>query len=257
MDCGASFQLLADALPEEWSLAAIDWRGYGESERRADGYFFTHNLGDLDGLLEQLVPSHPVALIGHSLGGTVAATYAGVRPERVAWLVNLEGFGLTPAPADAAPARHAAWLMALRQQSPGHGQRRYATLDELAGRIEQRNPRLERSHALFLASAWSRPLPDGGFELRADPLHRLRMPIRPTPEEFTACWARIGCPALLLYGAESAVPRRLGRARTVDRWCNAVPATRVKEIGAAGHMLHIEQPDACAGAIVEFARGIP
>ena len=34
MDCARGWQLLADCLPEDWPLAAIDWRGYGQSEPR-------------------------------------------------------------------------------------------------------------------------------------------------------------------------------------------------------------------------------
>ena len=39
-------------------------------------------------------PTQPVDLLGHSMGGNVVMSYAGVRPERVRRLINLEGFGL-------------------------------------------------------------------------------------------------------------------------------------------------------------------
>lgn len=254
MDCGASYQLLADALPDEWPLAAVDWRGYGDSDPRPDGYLHVHNLGDLDALLEQLSPGVPARLVGHSLGGTVAATYAGVRPERVAWLVNLEGFGLRPALPESAPARHAAWLAALREHRQAHEVRRYASLEDLAVRIAKRNPHLGPERARFLAGVWSRPAPGGGCVLRADPLHRLLSPIRPSPEEFAACWRLIRCPALLVYAGSSELVRRMGLAGSVERWCALVPATTVASIAAAGHMLHVEQPQACARAIMDFVR---
>ncbi len=257
MDCGASYQLLADALPEDWPLAAVDWRGYGDSEWRADGYLYVHNLSDLDALLAQLSPAAPARLVGHSLGGTVAATYAGVRPERVAWLVNLEGFGLRPATPASAVARHAAWLAALRDAPSGHVPRSYGTLDELAARIARRNPHLDPSRSRFLAAVWSRPARGGGCTLRADPLHRLRTPIRPTPGEFAACWRRIRCPTLLLHGEASELVRRMGAGGSVGRWRALVPASSVAAIERAGHMLHIEQPQACARAIGEFVRGLP
>jgi len=257
MDCGASYQLLADELPGDWPLAAVDWRGYGDSEARADGYLYVHNLSDLDALLEQLAPGAPARLIGHSLGGTVAATYAGVRPERVAWLVNLEGFGLKASLPESAPARHAAWLAALRRPRAAHEQRTYPGPEDLVARILRRNPHLTADRARFLASVWSRPAPDGGLELRADPLHRLLTPIRPSPEEFAACWEQIRCPSLLLYGLESEVLRHAGFARSVERWRRLVPATTVSAIAGAGHMLHVEQPEACARAIVDFVRGLP
>jgi pimeloyl-ACP methyl ester carboxylesterase len=256
MDCGASYQLLADALPDDWPLAAVDWRGYGDSEPRADGYLYMHNLSDLDALLEQLSPGAPARLVGHSLGGTVAATYAGVRPERVVWLVNLEGFGLRPALPDSVPARHAAWLAALRAPRRAHELRSYPTLEELATRIAQRNPHLSAARARFLAGVWSRPAPGGGRALRADPLHRLLTPIRPSPEEFAACWRLIRCPALLAYGEGSELVRRMGISATVERWRALQPASAVAAIAGAGHMLHVEQPEACARAMLDFVQAL-
>ena len=256
MDCGASYQLLADALPDDWPLAAVDWRGYGDSEPRADGYLVVNALGDLDALLEQLSPDAPARLVGHSYGGTVAATYAGVRAERVAWLVNLEGFGFRPAQAESVPARHAAWLAALRAHRAAHEVRTYASLEDLAARIAKRNPHLGADRARFLAGIWSRPAPGGGRELRADPLHRLLSPIRPSPEEFAACWQLVRCPALLVWGEGSELVRRMGLAGSVDRWRSLVPQSGVAAIAGAGHMLHVEQPEACARALVDFVRGL-
>ena len=48
------------------------------------------------------------------MGGNVASLYAGVRPERVARLVNIEGFGLPRMSSDQAPERYREWLEQLR-----------------------------------------------------------------------------------------------------------------------------------------------
>jgi pimeloyl-ACP methyl ester carboxylesterase len=48
-------------------------------------------------------PGMPVDLLGHSMGGNVVMSYAGVRPQRIRRLVNLEGFGLPDMAADQAP----------------------------------------------------------------------------------------------------------------------------------------------------------
>src|SRR5205807_1586671 len=69
-----------------------------------------------DRLLEHFQADSPTTLVGHSMGGNVAAMYAGIRPERVAKLVNLEGLGLTGTRSEKAPGRYARWLAELREK---------------------------------------------------------------------------------------------------------------------------------------------
>src|SRR5690606_8764498 len=96
MDAGATWQFLVDHLPESWSCVAPDWRGFGGTEWAAGGYWFPDYFADLDALLDVLVPGGRACVIGHSMGANVAMMYAGIRPQRLAWLANLEGFGLPP-----------------------------------------------------------------------------------------------------------------------------------------------------------------
>ena len=99
MDVGASFQFVVDALAAlpaapRW-IVAPDWRGFGlTAAAPTDTYWHADYLGDLDGLLDALGIDGTIDLVGHSMGGNVATVYAGVRPERIRRLVNLEGFGM-------------------------------------------------------------------------------------------------------------------------------------------------------------------
>ena len=43
----------------------------------SDGYWFPDYIGDLDTLLRLLSPDEPVTLVGHSMGGNVAASTRG------------------------------------------------------------------------------------------------------------------------------------------------------------------------------------
>ena len=93
MDTGASFQFVVDCMADDSSCVALDWRGFGRTDWEPNGYWFPNYLADLDALLDILSPNQPTHLVGHSMGGNVASLYAGVRPERVARLVNIEGSG--------------------------------------------------------------------------------------------------------------------------------------------------------------------
>jgi len=248
MDCGAAWQLLVDRLPDEWPLLAVDWPGYGRSARRADHYWFPEHFAELDWLLDEISPHAPARLIGHSMGGTVASMYAGIRPGRVAWLVNMEGFGM-PALAQAQlPGLVAGWLDSLRALPAA---RRYAELEELAAALMRAHPRLPGAHARFLARAWTRPVA-GGFEMLADPRQQLRTPIRYARADVEICWTNVLAPQLLLCGAESAHAGNVLGADGLARLRQLMPKLSIESIAEAGHLLLHEQPQRVAGVITRF-----
>jgi pimeloyl-ACP methyl ester carboxylesterase len=249
MDCGAAWQLLVDCLPEDWPLLAIDWPGYGCSARRADRYWFADHLAELDWLLDELAPHRRVRLIGHSMGGTIASMYAGIRPQRLQWLVNIEGFGMPALPPVQLPDLIAGWLDALRTPPLP---RQYASLDELAAILQRGNPRLPFAHAHFLARVWTREA-DGGYAILADPRQQLPAPSRFARAELEACWARVSVPLLLLYGSESAYLQRALGADGLARLRQLMPTLQAESIAGAGHLLPHEQPQPVAQAIIAFA----
>jgi len=249
MDCGAAWQLLVDCLPDDWPLLAVDWPGYGRSARRAEHYWFPEHFAELDWLLDEISPHAPARLIGHSMGGTVASMYAGIRPARVAWLVNMEGFGMPALPQAQLPGLVAGWLDSLRALPAA---RRYANLEELAAALLRANPRLPAANARFLARSWTRPVA-GGFEILADPRQQLRTPIRYARADVEGCWAYAPAPQLLLRGAESAHADNVLGSDGLARMRQLIPALSIESIAEAGHMLLHEQPQRVAAAITRFA----
>jgi len=111
MDVAASFQFVVDSLAQEWHVIAPDWRGFGLTEYpKVESYWFPDYVADLDAILQHYSPDQAVNLLGHSMGGNIAMIYAGVRPERIAKLINLEGFGMPMTQAKQAPGRYKKWL---------------------------------------------------------------------------------------------------------------------------------------------------
>jgi pimeloyl-ACP methyl ester carboxylesterase len=252
MDCGAAFQLLVDCLPDDWPLLAIDWPGYGRSARHEGCYWFPEHLAELDWVLDEFVPGSRARLVGHSMGGTVASMYAGMRPARLAWLVNMEGFGMPALPPGELRVLVAGWLDSLRTVP---GARRYADLGDLAAALVRVNPRLPATHARFLAEAWTRPVA-GGFEILADPRQQLRTPIRYARADVEACWAAVTAPQLLLHGAESTHARNVLGEGGLERLRRLAPSLEIESIADSAHMLPHEQPRLVADAIVRFVNAL-
>jgi len=254
MDVSASFQFVVDALGPGWQVIAPDWRGYGLTERAlADCYWFPDYLADLERVIDGLTPD-PVVLVGHSMGGNVALLYAGIRPGRVRAVVNLEGFGLRETHASQAPGRYAQWLDELLA---GSSLRDYASPEDVAARLRRNNPRLTAERAEFLARHWALEQADGRWAVAGEPAHRIVNPTLYRLDEVLACWQRIACPVLWVRAEATDVMRFVAEnpaaaVQEVERRRAVIPDVEDLVIGDAGHMVHHDQPERVARAIVDF-----
>ncbi len=256
MDVGASFQFLVDAFKGRYRFVAPDLRGFGETQWcGVDSYWFPDYFADLDALIDAYSPAAPLALVGHSMGGNIASMYAGIRPARVAKLVNVEGFGMGATMSDQAPRRYGRWLDEIKTQQ---GFRDYASFDELAARLQSKNPRLSSERAAFLAPHWGDRRADGRVALRSDPAHKRVNPNLYRIEETKACWRAIEAPVLWVTGRETETLKRMGldADALVDRK-RAFPQLHETEIADAGHMIHHDQPARLAAVIEDFLRAGP
>ena len=259
MDVGASFQFVVDVLPEDRQIIAPDWRGFGLTAlpHTTDAYWFADYLGDLDALVDELSPDAPIDLLGHSMGGNVVMLYAGIRPERVRRLVNLEGFGMPLTTPSMAPKRTLQWLDQLRTPAQ---LRPYPALAAVAERLRKTNPLLRADRAEWLAQRWSREVfaADGapaGWQIWADPAHKGMSPTLYQRDEVLACWALITAPTLWVEGDRTDTSRWWGTRYTVAEFherLNTVKQVRREVLSPAGHMLHHDQPEALAALLEGF-----
>ncbi len=250
MDVSLSFQFVVDELQREWHVIAPDWRGFGLSGWSEHGYWFPDYYADLDALLALYSPQQPAHLVGHSMGGVIAGVYAGIRPDRVARVVSLEGFGLARTSPAEAPARYRRWLKELGEQPRF---RSYPSFDVLAARLQSENPRLNPEKASFIAQAWAHQSGDGLVEMRSDPRHKRANPVLFRIEELIACWREVTAPALWVFGRESEgtgylkdTPDQLAERK------GAISHCREAWVENAGHMMHHDQPAAVARLIEDF-----
>jgi pimeloyl-ACP methyl ester carboxylesterase len=254
MDVSASFQFVVDQLKHLWHVIAPDWRGFGLTDPLpGDTSWFPDYLGDLEAILHHYSFDQPANIVGHSMGGNIAMVYAGVRPQRIAKLVNLEGIGLPCTDPHQAPGRYAQWLDELRDPP---ALRTYSSKSEVAKRLQKTNPRLPRERAEFLAEHWARENKDGQWEILADPVHKKVNPMLYRIDEITACWQQITAPVLWIEAEDSISARwpgtPLGRRTEIERRIRHIPNATVALVGNAGHMVHHDQPEEIAHRIEEF-----
>jgi pimeloyl-ACP methyl ester carboxylesterase len=179
--------------------------------------------------------------------------YAGVRPERIAKLINLEGFGMPMTQAKQAPGRYRKWLEELRETP---SLRAYASALEVAARLQKTNPRLSDERASFLAQHWAKENAQGQWELLADPAHKNSSPLLYHVDEVLECWQNIAASVLWVEANDTDIWRMIGskeEARIeIDRRMQFIPKLQTKIVMDAGHMLHHDQPEVLAQMIEEF-----
>jgi pimeloyl-ACP methyl ester carboxylesterase len=61
--------------------------------------------------------------------------------------------------------------------------------------------------------------------------------------------ARITAPTLLCWGEHD----RLAPLACAEAWAKEIPGATLRIFGASGHLPHVEEPEATAGAVIEFA----
>jgi pimeloyl-ACP methyl ester carboxylesterase len=217
-----------DDLARRHHVLAPEWPGYGEStgeELLEDMLDFALHGWDV---VEALGLSRPY-LIGHSMGGMIAAEMACLAPHDLSRLVLVSAAGLW---LDAQPIPDI--FAALPFEIPG-----LLFADPVQGAaLLTGGLDLDDMDALkdfYIGNA--RRLAMAGKILFPIPNRRLSKRLY-----------RLTAPTLVVWGAAD----RLIVPAYAERWKAMIPGARVVTVEAAGHMLPYEQPDALVRALGDF-----
>ena len=260
MDVAASYQFMVDALSDAFAngrtIIAPDWRGFGLTNGVADNYWQPDYVADLDFLLDHYAPNKKIDLVGHSMGGNVAMVYAGVRPERIRRLVNLEGFGLASSKPAQAPTRYAKWMDELKSLHKGElDLKPYGDINGVAKRLMKTNPRLSEDKANWLAAHWAQQNAAGQWRILGAPGHKVVNANIYRVEETLEIFKRITAPVLAVEASDDSLEKwNQGRYTLADyhERLKLISEVRVARLENAGHMLHHDQPEALAALIEDF-----
>jgi pimeloyl-ACP methyl ester carboxylesterase len=233
---GRDFDVLAQALANDYRVVCPDVVGRGRSDRLADpaGYQIPAYVADMVTLLARL-DAGTLHWVGTSMGGLIGLTLAGLPQSPIEKLV-LNDVG--PTIEAEAIARIGTYLGAPL---------RWASVDEAVAYLQS----ISASFGPHTPEEWltlSKPMivaDGGGYKLHYDPA--IAVPFRAITPELAAIgeaalwrsYDALACPTLVLRGAESDL---LTRA-TAEAMRQRGPKAQVREFAGVGHAPTLVQPD--------------
>lgn len=225
-------------------VLALDFRGHGDSEWRADGdYAFQHQLNDTIAFLAALQVSR-VSLVGSSLGGAVAMVLAAMKPELVERVV-LNDIG--PEINLQEPTKAAEALNLLEEQ--------FANVDEALEyyrRCYAPARLLPDPAAIDLVRNSLRSVEGGFLRWKADPRVQAIAPTRSSSSSSPGLWPlfdAIKAPILAIRGGDSETLLPSTVAKMVSRR----PGVAAVEVPGVGHTPWLSEPKAL-DALRKFLR---
>ncbi|MFE2292849.1 alpha/beta fold hydrolase [Streptomyces sp. NPDC059452] len=258
----ADWAAVAPRLTRGHRVLAVDLPGHGRSDPAAS-WDLAAVCADLD---DTLGAAEEVVVVGHSLGGMVASVYAGTRPERVAAVVDLDGFGWgRPDQYVGGPRRRPPGGWRRSGRCPGRRPGARMPAGYLAGQVDHSvalGIPAARAEAACRASA--RELPDGGWQLLPELPGAVEMLDAMDGLDLFSVFRRVRCPLLLVRAQERVGPMPglewledlldaygKGLERDLAELAARQPNVTVEGI-AAGHAMLLQAPERVAGLVVEF-----
>ena len=238
-----SWDEVAPALNDVLRLIAVDQRGHGLSDRAPElaGYSRDHMVADIGAVIAALNLGTPV-LVGHSMGGMNAMSFAAVHPDRVRALVlvdvgpevsvdganEVKRFVAGPYEMESLDA----WVDHTHQYYP------WRSKDRIRARLEVS---LTETDSGAFAKQYDARFRDADFGS-----------VRAAKDELWQVARALRCPTLLLHGAKSPVLTADGAQAFAD----AGDVVRLVHVEEAGHSVAGDQPEAFVAALRDFLRDI-
>jgi pimeloyl-ACP methyl ester carboxylesterase len=229
------FDFVGPPLAALGRVLAVDLRGHGDSTwANPPLYTIDAYLEDLRRLLRAERFVSPV-LIGHSMGGLLALSYAANQPHKVGALIVCDTrMGYSEETAER-----------LRQIGHRRG-REYASQKDFISHFQVRPEGLQAPDDVrrYVAAWAGKRLPDGSW---AHKLDRRVYAQRQAVDTFSL-WPKVTCPTLLIHARSS---NRLP-SEILSRIRKVCPQTESIAITGSGHHLMLDRPDAFVEAIRVF-----
>lgn len=223
-----SFDPLLPALGERYRVLRVDLRGHGESPD-ADSYASEAMAADVAAVIERAAPGQAPLVIGHSLGGIIAATYGARYPVR--GVVNIDQS------LDLGGMQDQVLPLAPMLRSEAYVEVVSGMLTQMAGPLsapeQQRLNALRRIDQAVILGVWA-PL------------------LEQTPQQLAATVdAAVTAPSTYPYLQIDGLPSGDG----YPAWLNQrIAGAVVDDWGLLGHYPHLVDPERFLAAVADFDR---
>jgi esterase len=240
-----AFNGFARRFRDRFHIVALDVRGHGESAWSPGGaYTYRDQAADLAAFTDHLGLGQ-FTLVGTSMGGIIAMTYAMEHGQRLSALV-LNDIG--------PDAEHGSQRIT---QMVGGRPDAFTTLDAAMDYRREVSPIVsarDTADQHELALGVLRRMPDGKWGWKMDPAYiRQRVehgaPVRP---DLWPALARLACPTLVVWGTDSDVISEAQARRMVE----TLPKGELLAIPGVGHAPSLVEPASLAG-LERFLSGVP
>jgi pimeloyl-ACP methyl ester carboxylesterase len=247
--CAALWAPVAAELTGHFHVIAFDSRGHGDSSvpRAPESYHWDQFVRDLIALAERLMAEHgraPLYGIGHSFGGTCTMAAASRRPDLFARVAMLDPV-LVPPPElwprmDSAPPP----MSDIARKRQHVFESREAAREKWRDR-EPFSSWDPRAFELYLQEGL-RVRADGQVELKCAGEVEAAVYEHNSSLDLFEVARELRVPTLLLFAGRGHFSRLM-----LERLCALSPALRSEEM-AAGHLMLMESPEACAERLIRF-----
>ncbi len=217
-----------------WRVVALDFRGHGASAHAVPpAYTFDDYAVDVVGVLDRLGAERAV-VVGHSLGGYVAALTAARHPARVPAVVIADMLSQwTEAYAS----------LTQRQASRPSPEFPDAAAAGAAFKLVPPDTRATPEMLRHLGEAGVRQTPSGAWRLAFDRAVFLHPPVDPWP-----VLPGVACPALVIHGESSSIMDRAA----AEKVALALPRGTARTLPGAHHHLLLDAPEGFVAAVAEW-----
>lgn len=225
-----TFDLAGNLLRRHARCIGLDLRGHGESEPSPAWYGSEETADDISSAVEQLRLDQ-VVLVGHSMGGIGAITWAARRPPQLAGLVIV----------DVGPELKNETTASINDSITSRPT--FADLEEVEAYVGG------GASAIDSMAANLRWGDDGRLAFKYDDTqfseHRIRLAEGDVMRDLAR---RIDCPTTILRGARSKVLSDEAAAEFAD----VIPGATWRRVEEAGHTIQSSNPLALAAAVTAF-----